>query len=236
MWSLERPDKIADVSESGRIDAVFRRFFRRMPRQARSRFLVDALLEAFDQGVRSRGNDLTIEDVSRRAGVGAGSFYEYFASKDALIGAFVGRVTSHNFDQLAKRLRELDHDSLDGEIRAFAEIVSDAYLAHPRRMRILVDGISRLNLIHVVNRERDRFADEVMAPRALGFLPGEDPERVQRSMRLIADAIMGVLVSHVSRTATPATAIVSEELATLAIAVVQARHPGAFRGGSASTP
>jgi AcrR family transcriptional regulator len=221
-----------DEGGRDRLEGVFRRFFRRRPRQARSRFLVDALLEAFDEGVRADGNDVTIDDVSRRAGVGIGSFYEYFTGKDALIGAFVGRVTSRNFDLLARRMRELEHDSIEDEIRAFADVVSEAYLAHPRRMRLLVDGISRLNLIHVVNRERDRFAEEVMTPRALVHLPGEDPARVGHTMRILADAAMGLLVSHTSRAATPTTALVSDDLATLGIAVLRARHTGA----TASSP
>lgn len=186
---------------------------------------MDALLEAFDEGVREGGSDVTIDDVSRRAGVGIGSFYEYFTGKDALIGVFVGRVTSRNFDLLARRMQDLEPDSIEAEIRAFADILSDAYLAHPRRMRLLVDGISRLNLLHVVNRERDRFAEEVMTPRALGHLPGEDPARVRHTMRILADAAMGILVSHVSRAATPAMAIVSDELSTVGIAVIRARHP-----------
>lgn len=225
MDGSEREDKGRD-----RLEGAFRRFFRRKPRQARSRFLVDALLEAFDEGVRADGNDVTIDDVSRRAGVGVGSFYEYFTGKDALIGAFVGRITSRNFDQLARRLGELEHESIDGEIRAFADVISDAYLAHPRRMRLLVDGISRLNLLHVINRERDRFAEEVMAPRALTHLPGEDPARMRHTMRILADAAMGILVSHVSRAATPAMADVSDELSTLGIAVMRARHPSASPG------
>lgn len=186
---------------------------------------MDALLQAFDESVRADGDDVKIDDVSRRAGVGIGSFYEYFTGKDALIGAFVERVTSRNFDVLARRMQELEPDSIEAEIRAFADILSEAYLAHPRRMRLLVDGISRLNLLHVVNRERDRFAEEVMTKRALGHLPGEDPARVAHTMRILADAAMGILVSHVSRATTPSTAVVSEELSTLGIAVVHARHP-----------
>jgi AcrR family transcriptional regulator len=219
-------------SEEGgrdRLEGAFRRFFRRRPRQARSHSLVDALLEAFDEGVRADGADVTIDDVSRRAGVGIGSFYEYFTGKDALIGAFVGRVTSRNFDLLARRMRELAPDSIESEIQAFADVISDAYLAHPRRMRLLVDGISRLSLLHVVNRERDRFAEEVLTPRALGHLPGEDPARVRHTMRILADAAMGILVSHVSRAATPAMEVVSDELSTLGIAVIRARHPRASR-------
>jgi AcrR family transcriptional regulator len=191
---------------------------------------VDALLEAFDEGARDDGNEVTIDDVSRRAGVGIGSFYEYFTGKDALIGAFVGRVTSRNFDLLAQRMQELQPDSIEGEVRAFADVISEAYLAHPRRMRLLVDGISRLGLLHVVNRERDRFAEEVMTPRALTHMPGEDTARVLHTMHILADAAMGILVSHVSRALLPSTATVSDELSTLGIAVIHARHPTVSSG------
>src|SRR6185503_18765714 len=85
---------------------VFRRFFRREPRQSRSRAVVDAVLQAtedsFDLGRDFDG--LSVERLSKRAGIAMGSFYEYFSGKESVMGVLIGRVTRQNFEHLAAQL------------------------------------------------------------------------------------------------------------------------------------
>ncbi|EHP39713.1 TetR family transcriptional regulator [Cupriavidus basilensis OR16] len=58
---------------------------RRRPAQSRSRATADAIREAFVQLLVEKGYEkVSIRQVIGLAGVGIGSFYEYFSSKDAL--------------------------------------------------------------------------------------------------------------------------------------------------------
>jgi len=58
---------------------------RRRPAQSRARATADAIREAFVQLLVERGYDkVSIRQVIGLAGVGIGSFYEYFSSKEAL--------------------------------------------------------------------------------------------------------------------------------------------------------
>lgn len=208
------------------IDGIIRRYFRREPRQSRSRALVDAVVEATDELIR-RGESIdrvTVELVSERAGIAIGSFYEYFSSKDSVLGVLIGKVTRANFDELSRKLEALDHDSLDAFTHAFATNVVDTYLAHPSRTRVIIEGIGRLGLITLVHEEKDRFAG-VIAVHAARFLPGEPLDAIAATMRIVADAAMGVLGFTATRGGSIDRARIAEELAAMALTIIHRRHP-----------
>jgi AcrR family transcriptional regulator len=208
------------------LEAVFSRFFRREPKQSRSRAAVDAVIQATEDLV-ARGKaieDLSIELLSERAGVAMGSFYEYFSGKDSVIGVLIGRVTRANFEQLSAALAAAHHETLEALIRDFSRIVVEAYLGHPKRTRMLIDGIARLGLLAVISEERDRFAQE-MAKHAMRFLPGEEPARVEATMRLAADTAMGILGFAAHRGADIDRDRMAEELAEIGLHLIRRHHP-----------
>lgn len=68
---------------------------RKAPRQARSLATVAAIVEAAARILEEAGHaGFSTNAVAERAGVSVGSLYQYFPSKDALIGALVRRETS----------------------------------------------------------------------------------------------------------------------------------------------
>src|SRR5689334_2383592 len=65
---------------------------RKAPKQARSRATVDAILRASARVLSREGFDrLSTNRVAEVAGVGVGSLYQYFPSKEALVAALVDR-------------------------------------------------------------------------------------------------------------------------------------------------
>jgi AcrR family transcriptional regulator len=221
-----KPKGEAGSSVGSVLEGAFRRFLRRAPKQSRSRSLVSALLQAFDEQL-ARGSSLdgvTVESLSHRAGVGVGSFYEYFSSKDSLLGAFIGRVTRDNFDKLAAGLEQRNHATLDALIEDFALALASAYFDHPVRTRVVVDGVARLGLLEIVNQERDRFA-QVMTKSVAKHLPDEDPVRLARTMQIVADGGMGLIVGCSARDRDPDIPAIAAELADLARGILRQRHP-----------
>lgn len=67
---------------------------RKRPRQQRSSFTVDTILEAATQLLDTEGAEMTTNRIAEKAGVSVGSIYQYFGDKQAI------------FDELA--LRHLD--------------------------------------------------------------------------------------------------------------------------------
>jgi len=69
---------------------------RRLPKQERSRRLVEAIVEAAQIVLAESGPDaLTTVNVAQRAGVSVGSLYQYFAGRDALLFAVYEQELAH---------------------------------------------------------------------------------------------------------------------------------------------
>ncbi len=67
---------------------------RRVPRQRRSRDIVDAILEATRQLLAESGPEtLTTNRIAERAGISIGSLYRYFPDKAAVVEAVVATAT-----------------------------------------------------------------------------------------------------------------------------------------------
>ncbi|MEM9071347.1 MAG: hypothetical protein AAGE52_22770 [Myxococcota bacterium] len=220
---------------------IFGRFLRRKPRQSRSRLLVEAVIDAFDELLR-RDEEPKLGGVAARAGIGVGSFYEYFTGRDALLGAFIGRVTRDNFQRLlaafddgtatAKGTREKStvtekSTAHSGTLETIAEQmtahVAATYLEHPRRMRVIFVGVARLGLVDVVVEERDRFARE-LAARTLPFVPHADLHELEETMVVVCDAVIGMVSGALYRSEINLERE-SNAMAQLATAVIRARHP-----------
>ncbi|HVV87001.1 MAG TPA: TetR/AcrR family transcriptional regulator [Kofleriaceae bacterium] len=65
---------------------------RKQPQQARSRAMVDAILDAAARVLRKHGyEEATTNRVAEVAGVSVGSLYQYFPNKEALVHALIER-------------------------------------------------------------------------------------------------------------------------------------------------
>ena len=100
---------------------------RKMPRQERSRALVDAIVEAAGRVlVRSGREAVTTNSVALVAGVSIGSLYQYFPNREAIIAAVAHRHAHRIYHRVADL--ELSHaTSLD---EAVTRMVAALFAAH----------------------------------------------------------------------------------------------------------
>ena len=84
---------------------------RRKPRQSRARITQEALMESFVRLLHERhAHEITIREITDVAGVGLGTFYEYFSKKEDLVALTIHQHVKTNAEQLksyAQRLMEL---------------------------------------------------------------------------------------------------------------------------------
>ena len=187
-----------------------RRFLRRLPSQSRSRAAVEAIISAFDDLLQKRdAEEVSLDAVASRAGVGIGSLYEYFANRDALLGGLIEKATRKNFEDLLARLDEVT-GPLDVRTQAMAVATAETYLRHPARTRVLMGGILRLGLVRIVVLERDRFARELAD--------------LELTMCRASDAVMGIVHGHLYRGVPVDVPTVADELNRLVLALLRARY------------
>lgn len=175
-------------------------FLRKTPKQSRSRAVVGALVTALEQ-LMEKSEDLagiSVGKVAERAGVGIGSLYDYFKTREGLFGEFVTRLNEENFQRMKAALELTRGQPLRPAVDAMVGVTFDTYFTRPKRTRAAILTIFRLGWISPIIRERDRFAD-LLAERILLSEPSLERERVQRTCRLLCDAVMGVVATQVWR-------------------------------------
>ena len=92
---------------------------RRKPRQSRARMTQEALMESFVRLLHERAaHEITIREITELAGVGLGTFYEYFSKKEDLIALLIHQHVKTNAETLksyAQSLYELSTNLLLGD-------------------------------------------------------------------------------------------------------------------------
>ena len=74
---------------------------RRKPRQSRAKLTQEALQDSFVRLLHERAaHDITIREITDLAGVGLGTFYEYFSKKEDLIALTIFQQVKSNAEQL----------------------------------------------------------------------------------------------------------------------------------------
>jgi AcrR family transcriptional regulator len=166
----------------------------RRPRQARAVVTREAILEAVDLVVRESGvSALRIRTVAARAGVGPGSIYEYFRTREDLIAAWEQRT----YQQCAARFLAfvVDHQSrrpgIEVAIRGAVELVFEMMVDHFGQYPDPADVVSRM-------RERIGAAGGVSKGLAVALRGASDAHRLRR---IDLDLAMVVCCSAVTQTA-----------------------------------
>lgn len=111
--------------------------------------ILDAAREAFTE----HGEEAQMDDIARRAGVGVGTLYRHFTTKDVLVGELI-RLKLSEFAARVRRKFEEESDpweALEGALREQVDVMaSDAahqampFAATPDAMRIAAPAVAEL--------------------------------------------------------------------------------------------
>ncbi|MES2918383.1 MAG: TetR/AcrR family transcriptional regulator [Pseudomonadota bacterium] len=139
---------------------------RKKPQQARSRQMVDTLIEATARVISQRGLDATTTPaIAEAAGVSVGSLYQYFDGKEALITALLDKLVAdlaRLLDLQAEGsaslpLREMVRAAI-GLTLAFMRSNEGLYLELARNWhRLPVDHVADTLQAHILERSRMYF-------------------------------------------------------------------------------
>ncbi len=139
---------------------------RKRPRQQRSSFTVDLILEATTQLLDTEGAELTTNRIAEKAGVSVGSVYQYFGDKQAI------------FDELA--LRHLD--AAGQAITAILDAHPAGSRPWPEVMRAVIEVAVHENSTH--GRAHGRLRELA------------DPARLAAGYTALVDSLIERLSAH----------------------------------------
>lgn len=135
---------------------------RKEPRQARSKAMVDTILDAMARVLVERGYAKTNTNlVAEAAGISVGSLYQYFPNKDALIFALRERHVAHMLHLFEEIVAKMDESgSLESDFEALIEALVTAHLVEPELNRILEEEFPSFHL-PISNHVRLRFFEAI---------------------------------------------------------------------------
>ena len=125
--------------------------------QKRSRATVDALVEATARILVREGFDkASTNRIAQVAGVSVGSLYQYYPSKEALVGAVIDRHNRELMQVVRGALAEVASQPIATAVRRLVAVAIEAHRVDPKLHRVLAEQIprtGRLENVEAFNRE-----------------------------------------------------------------------------------
>lgn len=142
---------------------------RKLPKQARSAAMVEAILEGAARILEEEGiAQLNTNRIAARAGVSVGSLYQYFPSKDAIIAELIRIEHADLLKDLRAMAEELGDAPIDVAVRQFVCVGVRRQLQRPALSRAL-DYLEPMMALPAGNDDVDAEIDtlivRVLAPR-----------------------------------------------------------------------
>jgi AcrR family transcriptional regulator len=117
---------------------------RKKASQDRSRATVDALVEATARILVEAGFDqASTNRIAARAGVSVGSLYQYFPSKEALVGAVIDRHNQELREVARGALATVEALPLEQAVRKLVTLAIKAHRINPNLHRVIAEQIPR---------------------------------------------------------------------------------------------
>lgn len=133
---------------------------RKQPRQARSIATVDAILEATAHILVREGYDhASTNRIAAQAGVSIGSLYQYFPSKEALVGELVDRFSRRITEMVLRRLAELADEPPEVVTRELVRAMVELKREDPRLAQVLREQIPRVGRMQHYERHLATVVD-----------------------------------------------------------------------------
>jgi len=160
-----------------------------------------AIIEAAEELFARYGfRKTSIDDIARAAGIGKGTVYLHFSSKEELFAEIVRRVSDRMLDRLTSAVKRARTPA--GKLRAFietsliavAEIAAEYHLHEETMLELIPLGMS-LRQDHEA-RERSLLVEVLREGDACGAFVVEHPERLARGIAACLDGLDAVAVQH----------------------------------------
>jgi AcrR family transcriptional regulator len=171
-----------------------RRVRRRAPQQGRARATVADVLEATGRIIEREGYDaLTTNKIARVAGVGVGSLYQYFPTKEAVVEA----LQEQHFEKMGRpflaRMEELEHAPLHELVHGVTTLMRTSELLNSKLSRELLAVPSRTRPKAVQHLEQ-RCA-EILHRALMRLAPRADAAALRIPVFLVVQTVEALILS-----------------------------------------
>ncbi len=141
---------------------------KKQPKQARSRVMIETLLQATTRIIRREGlAHLTTNRVAEVAGVSVGSLYQYFPNKESLLDTLREQYDARFMKRMVHAYGELAGRSLRDGLRGFVRFIIDIHREDPQLHNALapeIPGDQHRFVLEMVRETLEQRQDEIRRP------------------------------------------------------------------------
>lgn len=169
----------------------------RPPKQARSKVLVDAVIEAAARVVRDVGwSQANMSRIAKVAGVSVGSLYRYFPGRDLLLTALIDYHLTREAPAFEEALSAMQGPRPQDSVRAFVHsLTQDTRITDPMLLRQLVDVLETAGRIDKVRAVFDDHCKQFCA-RMLELHPHLDSVQLHRRAHMSFWGLRGAFIAQ----------------------------------------
>ncbi len=168
---------------------------RKMPKQNRSKALVEAIYEATVRILPSVGSEhLTTKKVAEMAGVSIGSLYQYFPNKDSILDAVMDKVITALNAESARAIDQLSGLNVEQSVDMMISHVLDIFLADKSKMREIFRKAPELQKFPLLFKLRQQAVEKLAAHMRV-MHPGLSEEEYVRINFVAVNAVMGIITT-----------------------------------------
>ena len=174
---------------------------RKLPVQARSKALVDAIAEACLRILEKEGEDaLTVNRIAEVSGAAAGSIYQYFPNKESMIAAVYERLLDQESGQLFQMREQLQGLTLEAILRqVFANMIRVEQRLHQlsHDFHARYRSALHLGLWHAPQASRQEFINTTWLPLLQMHADEVQTEHPQLAAYLLGQGLREIIHSAV---------------------------------------
>jgi AcrR family transcriptional regulator len=171
----------------------YERFLKKAPKQSRSRTVVESVLSAASEllGRSADEEEVTIQAVAERAGVGVGSLYDYFNDRGSVFTSLAAKLTEDNTRRFEAELESCRGKPLDVTVRHIIDLLFDTYLTDTRTPRLVLRITHRANLMPLLAQNHGVFAHSMA--KFLESRDDVDKTNLEIKSYVMTNMVLGVI-------------------------------------------
>ncbi len=154
--------------------------------------MVAAIVEAATRILVADGFEgMNVNRVAELAGVSVGSLYQYFPSKEAVVGAVANKLGDDTAQLVADRIGELEGTAPADAIRGAISCVLDAYRINPPLRRVIREQVPEV-VPHFATPEVDEQVRAAIASYLNSHRDHLRPANLELAMQIVFTTVEAV--------------------------------------------
>ncbi|MDO8332276.1 MAG: TetR/AcrR family transcriptional regulator [Fluviicoccus sp.] len=172
---------------------------RKQPRQARSRLMVDSLIDATALTIAEHGlGDATTARIAETAGISIGSLYQYFDGKEALYAALLDRIVAQLLALVDTRSATLAQQPLRTWVKDLLNDVWDYLEAENGLYLKVLRNWSQLDFMRGIDALEQKLLG-VLSLYALQRAPVVSQADLPARIYILINSVLFTLVRYISQ-------------------------------------